>query len=50
MTAGLNDIKTKKIIKWNENLVHCFNAVKAIFTKLPVEPFLIFLFIPNLLF
>ena len=32
MTAGLNAMKTKKIIEWNENLVHCFNAVKTMFT------------------
>ena len=32
MTAGLNAVKTKKIIRWNEKLVHCFNAVKTMFT------------------
>ena len=26
MTAGLNAVKSKKIINWNENLVHCFNG------------------------
>ena len=50
MTSGLNAVKSKKIIEWNENLVHCFNAVKTMFTKAPYEPLLIFLFIPNRLF
>ena len=35
MTAGLNAVKSKKIIEWTENLVHCFNAVKTMFTQAP---------------
>ena len=35
MTAGLNAVKRNKIIEWTENLVHCFNAVKTIFTQAP---------------
>ena len=33
MTAGLNVVKSKKIIEWDENLVHCFNAVKTMFAQ-----------------
>ena len=35
MTAGLNAVKSKKIIEWNENLVHCFNGVKTMFAQAP---------------
>ena len=35
MTAGLNAVKTKKIIEWTEDLIHCFNVVKAMFTQAP---------------
>ena len=35
MTAGLNAVKSKKFIEWNENLVHCFNAVKTMFAQAP---------------
>ena len=37
MTAGLNAVKAKKIIEWNENQVHCFNSVKTIFTQAPCQ-------------
>ena len=35
MTAGLNAVQSKKIIEWNKYLVHCFNAVKTMFTQAP---------------
>ena len=35
MTAGLNALKSKKIIEWTENVVHCFNAAKTMFTQAP---------------
>ena len=39
MTAGLNAVKSKKIIEWNENLLHRFNTVKTMFTKAPCRAF-----------
>ena len=35
MTAGLNAVKSKKVIEWNENLLHCFNMVKTMFARAP---------------
>ena len=37
MTACLNAVKSKKIIDWTENLVHCFKVVKTMFTQAPCQ-------------
>ena len=37
MTMGLNTVKSKKVIEWNENLVKCFNEVKIMFTQAPCK-------------
>ena len=35
MTAGLNAVKSKKVIEWTENLVHCFDAENTMFAQAP---------------